>query len=203
MKEIDNVINQISGTRSLYDGDIILPYKPDRAFPWSQFTGTLLAFNSQTTLIMMGASAVFCVVAKDTDLDLSKFKEIWEIQRNLATFVLTFFVNQSFTFWRSIYNQARKIQGEMANYCLNLATNVERDESGELTEESKSFLEEVGQYIRLYHILMWASKAKRFSALSSPDGLRRMESRGKLLSNRHSVCMCHVFDTLMILLRKA
>ena len=31
---------------------------------------------------------------------------------------------------------------------------------------------------RLFHILMWASKSKRFAVLSTRDGLRRMESRG-------------------------
>lgn len=178
MKEIDAVINQISGTQSLYEGDIILPYKPERAFLWRQFDGTLLSFNLKTTLIMMGLSAAFIFFAREEYLELSSIKEIWDIQKALTTFVITFFVNQSFSFWRSVYTLARDIQGEIANYCLTLATNVEREESGELTDESRKFLEEIGQFIRIYHILMWASKAKRFKVLASPDGLKRMEGRG-------------------------
>jgi hypothetical protein len=32
----------------------------------------------------------------------SLVREVWDIQKTLTTFVLTFFVNQSFSFWREV-----------------------------------------------------------------------------------------------------
>ena len=47
-----------------------------------------------------------------------------------------------------------------------------------LLPESEQLLDDIGQYSRLYHILLWASIANRFAILKTPAGLDRMESRG-------------------------
>jgi len=197
MQEVDALINQITGTQALYGGDIILPYKPERLWLWRQFSGTVLTISIETMVVSMLACAVFVTFAReasgevpwsmefvvpDKDLPfvqrLSQLHQIWDIQRALTTFVLTFFVNQSFDFWKAVYQLGRDVQGKLNGFNLVLATNVKRNEDGELTPESEAFLKDVGQFSRLFHVLMWAGKAKRFSILTSPEGLQRMESRG-------------------------
>ena len=208
MQEMDDAINQVSGTQALYGGDIIPPYQPERAWLWKQYAGTILNISLQTTVLNMVFCVAFCVWIKDltgggTDalwnvsdtIDnmkivvvpdksdpiiqrLSLIHEIWGYQRTLTTFVLTFFLNQAYTFWKQVYDLARSIQGRLNDFHLLLATNVARDDKGCLLPESEMLLDEIGQYSRLYHILMWASVAKRFSILMTPAGLDRMESRG-------------------------
>jgi hypothetical protein len=202
MREIDDIINQVSGTQPLYEGDIILPYKPERTWLWRQFSGTLLKLNLQTTLLNMLVCAAFCIYARevtgqpffadpDTTIPLvyrfSLVREVWDIQKALTTFVLTFFVNQSFAFWREVYKLTRDVQQHVNNFNFVVATHAKRNEDGSLTCEATEFLEDIGQFSRLYHILLWASKAKRFSALATTDGLARMESRGLMTSQQRDV----------------
>ena len=209
MQEMDEAINQVSGTQALYGGDIIPPYQPERGWLWQQYAGTILNISLQTTVLNMLFCLVFIVFAKqvtgdDTSLfwnlqdmtgmthpltivpdkndpfiqRLSLIHEIWGYQRTLTTFVLTFFLNQAYTFWKDVYNLARGIQGRLNDYHLLLATTVKRDEHGRLPPASEQLLEDIGQYSRLYHILLWASVAKRFAILTTPAGLDRLESRG-------------------------
>ena len=206
MQEIDEVINTVSGTNTLYDGKVIRAYQPERLWLWQQYTGTVLKISRDTVFLAMAGSALFVIFAKLTtnepiiwevsfispDQDqgnplikdlLSQVHTIWEIQKTLTTFVLTFFVNQSFRFWGDVYKSVRDVQGRLSSFNLLLATNVLRTANGSLTPEAEKFLDEVGQCTRLFHILFWASKAKRFSVLMSDEGLKRMESRG-LMSSR-------------------
>lgn len=202
MQEIDDIINQVSGTHPLYEGDIILPYKPERTWLWRQFSGTLLKINLQSTLLSMLACAAFCVYVRevtgqdyfanpDTTIPLvyrfSLVHEVWDIQKALTTFVLTFFVNQSFSFWKEVYKLTRDVQQHVNNFNFVVATNAKRGDDGGFTTESAEFLEEISQFSRLYHVLLWASKAKRFSALATPDGLTRMESRGLMTEKQLGV----------------
>ena len=39
-KEIDDVINTISGTQALYDGKVLPDYRPERTWLWTRFAGT-------------------------------------------------------------------------------------------------------------------------------------------------------------------
>ena len=206
LQEIDEAINQVSGTHALYGGDIIAPYNPEATWMWKQYTGTILKISSKAVLANMFACLIFVLYARHASgetllLDFSGAPdqtlpfvqrlhlvgEVWDIDKNLTTFVLTFFVNQSFTFWKKVYQIARDVQGNLNNFNLVLATSVKRDNNGALTEESKIFLDDVGCYSRLFHILMWASKSTRFSSLATPEGLTRMESRGLMTARQLDV----------------
>jgi len=205
-EEIDNAINQVSGTNALYGGNVILPYKPERAWLWQQFSGTVLKFSSITTLGNMLISSLFVVYARrltgeplwaigagapDNSLPFIKglayFGAVWDILQTLTTFILTFFVNQSYTFWRKIYQLARDVQMGLSNFHLLVATDVKRDDDGVPTVESSRLLDDVAQYGRLFFMLMWASKSKRFSCLITPQGLQRMESRGLMTTKQLKV----------------
>ncbi|CAJ1956769.1 unnamed protein product [Cylindrotheca closterium] len=202
MQEMDALVNQVSGTSPLYQGEIIMEYKPERLWLWQQYSGTILQFNVQTTLLNMGVCALFCIFAREaTGLPffeepnmavpfvarLQLVHEVWNYQTALTTFVLTFFVNQSFSFWNEIYMLTRDVQNHINNFNLVVATHTKRDKKNEYTKEAVQLLEEIGQFSRLYHILLWASKAKRFQALSTPEGLSRMESRGLMTSRQLKV----------------
>ncbi|CAB9503360.1 protein kinase type II-alpha regulatory subunit [Seminavis robusta] len=209
MEEIDAVINQVSGTQALYGGEIIPPYKPERLWLWSQFQGTILNISLRTTLLNMLLCVVFVIYAEqvtgestvpligkffdnlqthvivpDKNLPfvqrLALIKEIWSYQRNLTTFVLTFFLNQAYQFWMDTYLLARQIQGRLNDFQLVLATNIEidRNDDGTPCAEAVQLMDDIGQYARLYHILMWAGVADRFAMLNTPEGLERLESRG-------------------------
>ncbi len=211
MQEIDEVINVVSGTNTLYDGKVIPAYQPERTWLWQQYAGTVLKISRETILFTMAGSALFVVFAKlitnepfiwesgfippDSANDplikgvLSEVNTIWGIQKTLTTFVLTFFVNQSFRFWGDVYKSVREVQGKLSSFNLLLVTNVIRTADGSLTPEAEKFLDEVGQCTRLFHILFWASKAKRFSILMSDEGLKRMESRGLMSSKQLDILL--------------
>lgn len=197
MKEIDKVINTISAPQTLYGGNVIQAYRSERFWLWQQYAGTIFKINIETTLIAMVGSALFVFFAKtsthesflwesgyhapaDASLNenLAAVHNIWNIQQTLTTLVLTFFVNQSFSFWRSVYHSVREVQGSLSYFNLLLATNVIRRKDGSLSQDGIDFLDDVGQCTRLFHVLFWASRAKRFSVLLSEEGLQRMESRG-------------------------
>ncbi len=206
MQEIDEVINTISGTQTLYGGNVIPSYRPERAWLWQQYGGTVLKISLETTLLAMAASAVFVVAAKVSTNDpltwepfgfhkptpnapLAAVHNLWEIQRTLSTFVLTFFVNQSFGFWKKVYTSVREVQGTLSSFNLLVATNVIRKKDGTLSREGEQLIEDMGQCSRLFHVLFWASRTNRFSVLMSDDGLKRMESRGLMSTKQLEILL--------------
>jgi len=213
MQEIDNVINQVSGTMDIYDGDIIPKYKPQRAWLWRQFTGTVIKISLNSIL----GNCLFCltftvlveqsigvadyhhpieyfwtntgeVVLPDKDIPLVQnlflINKIWSTLQTFTTFILAFFINRAFGFWQSVYSDCRKIQNNLDGYFMLLSANVKRNDDGTFPPESAEFLEDVGQYSRLFHSLYWASVSKRFEVLKTPKGLQRMESRGLMTQSQ-------------------
>lgn len=206
MRAIDEAINQVSGTDSLYGGAVILPYKPERMWLWRQFDGTVLKISIRPTLLNMALCVAFVVYARyatgedifevgvgtpDKSLpfvqNLEMFGKIWDLEKNLTTFILTFFLNQSFAFWNKVYQLARDVQGKISDYNLLVVTNAKRDEEGALTVEADQLITDIACYSRLFHILMWAGKSERFKVLGTPDGLKRLESRGLMDSRQLEV----------------
>lgn len=106
---------------------------------------------------------------------------------SLTTFILTFFLNQSWGFWQEVHTSARKIQGRLNDFNLLLATGAKRNPDGTLTAESEQLLDDISANSRLFHALYWASCARRFSVLRTPKGLERMASRGLMTSRQLKV----------------
>lgn len=210
-EEIDTTIQQIEGTKSLYDGYIIRPYKPDRSWLWRRFTGTVLQHVAKPALANMLWSAGFVLWAhsrwtrgpfslKGIGLPpdphhpfiakLHMIHKIWCYQQGLTTFILTFFLNQAYTFWMEIYGVGRRIQGRLNDFHLTLATTAARNKkNGTFTAKAESLLDDVGQYSRLFHALLWASQARRFRVLQTSRGLQRMASRGLMTSKQLDVLL--------------
>jgi CRP-like cAMP-binding protein len=59
VKEIDEVIDQISGVKSKYDGSIIRQFQPDRYWLWSRWRGTILQHAWKTAAMNMLVSLFF------------------------------------------------------------------------------------------------------------------------------------------------
>merc|ERR1719401_1672792 len=97
---------------------------------------------------------------------------------SITTFILTFFLSQAYTLWRSMYTTTRTIQGKMDDIGLLVASTVERDDQGNYTKEGSKLLEDIGNYTRLFHVFCWAKYTKKFEILQSGRGMSRMLSRG-------------------------
>ena len=201
-QEIDDLINQVMGTQALYGGDIVPSYRLERWWLWSHASGSITEMNGPGLLLNMLACAMFVAVARymagenvfaldfsvpDGELPmiqtLSQVRELWNVEVGLTTFSLTFFVNQAFSFWKDVYNLACTVKQKISAFNLLLVTNVIRNEDGDMTPEADAFLDEIGQCSRLFHVLLWAGLSKRFTALATSEGLRRMAGRG-LMSER-------------------
>lgn len=112
--DIASAIKEIEGTKSLYGGAIIRPYKPNRIWLWKRFSGTILQHVALPTLANMLWSLAFVAFVRHKTLGPGMWKswlsppdlahpfiaklqlvhKIWGYQQGLTTFILTFFLNQ-------------------------------------------------------------------------------------------------------------
>ncbi|GAX26970.1 hypothetical protein FisN_9Lh274 [Fistulifera solaris] len=200
---IDEAIKQVAGTKTLYGGDIIRQYVPSRYWLWTRWAGTILQYNIKTTLFNMLFSFGFILLARRITNDQPPFHmglspnkthpfierltivhKLWSYQMSLTTFILTFFLNQSFGFWQEIYSIARRIQGRLNDFHVLLATHATREEDYSYTPAAEKMMDDIGAYSRLFHILFWASLSRRFQVLRTPRGLERLASRGLMTSQQ-------------------
>ncbi len=200
LTEIDHVIDKVSGVNKRYKGNIILPYKPSRGWLWRRWRGTILQQSWRAAVANMLLSSCFVVIIRTTCgptwapgqipdpnspvisrlLPLAQF---WGYLMTLATFILTFFLSEAYSLWRNMYVATRKIQGRLNDTGLMLASTVERDDKGKFTERGIVLLDDIGHYIRLFHLFYWAHISKKFKVLSTSRGMSRMLSRG--IMSRH------------------
>ena len=155
--------DKISGVRTRYSGSIIWKYKPQRGWLWRRWRGTVLQHAYKSTLFNMSiAAAVTYIVRRrfDPPLELTMspdqthslikrllaFSKHWHYLQGITTFVLTFFLGQSYALWRDMYNSARRIQGRLNDVNFLLASTATRDEGGQYTPEAESCLDDVGRY---------------------------------------------------------
>lgn len=100
-------------------------------------------------------------------------------QLTLTTFVVTFFVGQSLSFYRSCYGFARSIASRLADLNLMLATHVARDASSyTYTARGRALLDAGARNTRLFHLLYWAHIVPRYRAVCSEAGLQRLCALG-------------------------
>lgn len=200
-EKIEQAINAVAGTKTLYEGTIVRQYKPNRSWLWRRWYGTVFQHSWRTVAINMLISFVFNVIAqKITGVQpgaaiapdkshpfvarLEILRKLWGYQMSLTTFILTFFVNQAYSFWTQMYTIARKIQGRMNDFNCLLATSCKRNPDGTTTADSEKLMDDIGAYSRVFHALLWASFAKRLEVLRTPKGLQRMASRGLMSSKQ-------------------
>ena len=154
LNEIDAVIDRISRT----DGwNAVIPqYSGERAWAWHQWKGTILE-RLWLTVAMAGLMPMLIILAvKWLDPAVTWFgspdeshrliapllalSQGWNHLLTLSTFVVTFFVGHSHSFWRKSYMLVRVVQGRLNDIGMLCACHARRHPNGELTEESKEFL---------------------------------------------------------------
>ena len=132
---------------------------------------------------------------------LDVFGTLWNSLLPLTTVVLALFVTQAYNFWISVYHLCRNIQGRMSDIELVLATSVgrktngvthpnlfrppgrgirRRREASSYTPSAEAFLDETTHQLRAFHVLFWASQARRFRILLTDRGMSRLVAKGIL-----------------------
>eukprot|EP00580_Thalassiosira_gravida_P018052 CAMPEP_0201675952 /NCGR_PEP_ID=MMETSP0494-20130426/40732_1 /ASSEMBLY_ACC=CAM_ASM_000839 /TAXON_ID=420259 /ORGANISM="Thalassiosira gravida, Strain GMp14c1" /LENGTH=480 /DNA_ID=CAMNT_0048158549 /DNA_START=42 /DNA_END=1484 /DNA_ORIENTATION=- len=195
LQTIDNVIDQIAGVKMRYSGDIIQQFRPNRSWLWRQWRGTVLQHSYKISLLnMVITAAISLAIRRRVDCNwglcmapdpshvvinrMATFGKGWHYTMGLTTFILTFFLSQSYGMWRELYNAGRKIQGRLNDVGMLLATSADRDEEGRYTPAAEKVQDDVARASRLFHTFCWASFAKSFGVLLTPRGMSRMLSRG-------------------------
>lgn len=191
-EDIDEAIDHILAD---HGGIIIRQFRPQRSWLWRRVRGTVLSHSLGGVFFNMVVSFFICCgINKVTEgswalnwappdssneliATLKSFNQVWRLLMSLTTFLLTFFLNQSYSFWRDFYKVGRSIQGRLNDISLLLATNVSRNKDGSYTKASRSLLLDIGGYLRAFHALMWASNSQRFRVLLTDRGMKRMAER--------------------------
>jgi hypothetical protein len=101
----------------------------------------------------------------------------------MASFMLSFFLSQSYGLWRTVYQLTRRVQGRLNDLGLLCATFAERDPvTSRYTPESEEMLKSIARYVRLFHMLLYASVTTRYASLLTPQGLFALVRVGALTS---------------------
>ena len=107
LREIDTAIDKIAGVKTKYSGSIIRPFRPNRAWLWRRWTGTVLqhAYKGALWNMLITATISFFIgrradctwaVAMAPDKSnpiisrMAAFGQNWHYMMNLTTFILTF-----------------------------------------------------------------------------------------------------------------
>ena len=204
LREIDAAIDKIAGVKTRYSGSIIRPYRPGRWWLWRTWTGTVLQHAYKIAIWNMAiTAAISFFIGRRSDCTwavamapgqthpvisrLAAFGKNWHYMQGLTTFILTFFLSQSYALWREMYSAARKIQGRLNDVGFLLATSAERDGNGKYTKDASECLDDVAAFTRLFHAFCYAKYASQYSVLLSPRGMSRMLSRGLLSQSEFNV----------------
>ena len=149
--------------KTRYSGSIIRQYKPQRSWLWRRWTGTVLQHGYKFALGNMLITAILAYfVRRRVDCHwpilqspdqshpvISKmlaFSKHWHYLQAITTFILTFFLSQSYALWRELYSSARRIQGRLNDINFFLASVATRDDKGGYTPVAESVLDDVGSY---------------------------------------------------------
>ena len=108
---------------------------------------------------------------------LASVDKVWLLSSSLVSFTLSFFLTQSYAFWRSVYSRCRSVQGRLNDIGLLAAASAERDANGAFTEDATAMLSLLGRYVRLFSMLLYSSVTSRFAILRTPRGLGELVKR--------------------------
>jgi len=129
---------------------------------------------------------------------LEGVEKTWRQMAAISFFLLSFFLSQSYALWRSVYIVARQVQSKINDFLLLCATYAARDSQGTYTREAEMLLDTLARYVRLWHMLLYASATRRFAPLKTPQGLNALVGAGALTSSeRDRLIMSEGHDTVM------
>jgi hypothetical protein len=122
---------------------IICEYEPSASWLWKKWDGTVLPMIwSQILFAMLLATgldvavhhfatsswSIFSVPPVDEPLirELQGINKLWEYQLTLSTFILSFFTQETYRHWKSVYFCTRAIQGRINDICLLITVGASR-----------------------------------------------------------------------------
>lgn len=88
------------------------------------------------------------------DSALGSVDKVWVLASGLVSFTLSFFLTQSYNFWREVYGKARAVQGRLNDIGMLCATSAARHadgpDKGQYTAEALQMLLTLGRCARGY-----------------------------------------------------
>ena len=188
---IDRILDESLRTSARFP--IMKQFDPASKAIWRHWKGTVLAETWKSALIQgLWAAGVYLFFSKRPHISQTfrGFQFIWSQILAITTFTLTFFVNESYSCWRTCLNICYTLQGRMNDFSMSLAACAKRidnkpdddefQDTSSFAPESRKVLLVVARYIRLFNILSYASFTRSHRPLLTPLGLRRMVARGLL-----------------------
>ena len=159
---------------------VVCEYQPDGLWLWTKWRGTVLEMTILPVLFAMtlcllvdgGAHALaettwpyWGVPPVEDPLirQLSGLGALWEYNLTLCTFILTFFTQQAYAHYTSVYFTTRRLQGRINDVCLLLAVGARRGDvaadgaSSGYADEAKRLVTLGSRLARLSHTFFWAS----------------------------------------------
>jgi len=198
----DEVAERVNEAMSMsVQAPIIAQYYPGRFWLWQQWSSTVVRRTLPREVLFNVAFATFlCIVFRAPDLGstwtlvadsrIAGVAKAWALSTTMASLMLSFFLSQSYALWRSVYSVTRRVQGRINDFGLLCATFAARDSStGKYTVEADALLKTVARYVRLFHMLFYASVTTRYAALKTPQGLRALVSEGALTEDERSMLL--------------
>uniref|UniRef100_A0A7S1ZNA5 Bestrophin homolog n=1 Tax=Trieres chinensis TaxID=1514140 RepID=A0A7S1ZNA5_TRICV len=185
-EEIDATIDLIAPMYS-DQGRVIRHYRPHRAWLWRRWYGTVFQYGLKTAASFMALAAFVSFIVpllgdpEDGDDSvgycLRAFNLVWKYVLTLTTFILAFFLNQSYALWRDAYNLSRALQDRASDLSMLLATHSDRDGNGKYTPEAKKLNDEIASAMRFFFAMVYASETRAFRILHTDRALERMVER--------------------------
>ena len=171
---VADAAERVSATEA--SDDIILQFKFDTFWLWRQWKGTVLEAASKPLLAMLAWSVLICggvrlwcgicftpglFMPPPTDNPLmqrlSSVNVCFNFVTSLTTFIITFFLGQTYSYWRTSFGLGRSIQGRLHDISLLLVAGAKRDADKKITPESAAVLADTARNCRLLSALFWMS----------------------------------------------
>lgn len=174
---------------------IIAQYYPGRLWLWRQWAGTIVKRTlPREVLINTALALAICLlscspsVAQFTKGHLEGVAKVWTLSATIASFMLSFFLSQSYSVWRDVYSVTRRVQGRLNDISFLCATYAKRNcLTGKYTPEADALLQTVARYVRLFHMLFYASVTTRYAPLRLPKGLDALVEDGALTNEERDL----------------
>jgi len=196
---LDDLIDE--SVRTSARNPIMMQFDPSSGWIWRRWEGTV--FNEtwqacvRNMIVALVVSFVFKYNRRSFLSNLQGFNILWGQLLSVTTFTLTFFLNQSYSLWRTCYNYSRRLQGRLNDVNLFLTvhaarSNPKKNEDGEYefstyTEPARQVLELMARYTRVFNILTYASFTGSHRPLLTPQGMRRLVERGVITESERKI----------------
>ena len=113
---------------------IVAQYYPGRGWLWRQWRGTIVRRTLPREVLCNSILAtVFCLLSCAPSIEpwaslaghtTAGIARAWTLSATMASFMLSFFLSQSYSLWRSAYSVTRRVQGRCAVEILTSVKNT-------------------------------------------------------------------------------